>query len=238
MSCGLSDSLDSTIVITELQLWSHRFVITSEVNKYEVPYPPLTPTHCYPQGSFISMLFDDNFPYDYYEYLYAEKEDRLSWPWIVRQRLMVYPRSAKYMIINNITGENIFLLQQDDFTMLNGLLAFRIDTYDSTASDSTSVVLIDDSSAAVSVVFDSTTGITIITASLETLNTELSKLIFVYLDLCLNDNTSNYDSTTPISTDHALQTVYELYVLDKYFEVVSARGTDVAPYCPIRNGEE
>lgn len=234
MSCGLSNSLDSTIVVPELQLWANRFVMTSSVNKYEVPYPLYDLTHCYPEGSFISMLFDDNYPHNFYEHLYALKEDRLSWPWVVRQRLLIYPRSAKYEIINTTTGTNLFLLQQDDFTMLDGLLAFRVDTYDSTASDSTSVVLIDDSSAAVSIVFDSTSDITTITASLATLNTELSKLIFVYLDLCINQNTSNYDGLTPISTDHALQTLYELYVLDKYFEVVSARDTDVAPYCPKR----
>jgi len=226
MSCGLSDSLDSTIVITELQLWSHRFIMNSIVNKNEVPYPPETPTHCYPQGSFISMLFDDNFPYDYYEHLYAEKPDRLSWPWIVRQRLLVYPRSAKYMIINNQTGTNLFLLQADDFTMLDALLRFRM--------DSTSLTVIDDSSAAVSFVYDSTSLTGIVTASMATLNTELSKLIFVYLDLCVNGNTSNYDSAVPISTSHALQTIYELYVLDKYFEVISARDTDIAPYCPRR----
>jgi len=226
MSCGLSDSLDSTIVVPELQLWSHRFVLTSDVNKYEVPYPPETPTHCYPQGSFISMLFDDNFPYDYYEYLYALKEDRLAWPWIVRQRLLVYPRSAKYEIINTTTGQNLFLLQQDDFTMLDALLAFRM--------DSTSLTVIDDATTAVSFITDSTSGLSIVTASLETLNTELSKLIFVYLDLCVNGNTSNYDGIVPISTEHALQTIYELYVLDKYYEVVSARTTDVAPYCPKR----
>ena len=222
MSCGLSNSLDSTIVVPELQLWSHRFVLDSEVNKYEVPYPPETPTHCYPAGSFISLLFDDDYSLDYYEHLYAEKEDRLSWPWIVRQRLLVYSRSAKYMIINTQSGENLFLLQQDDFTMLDALLAFRM--------DSTAVVLIDDSTAPVS--FDSTSGIAV--ASLDTLTTELSKLIFIYLDLCINRNTSNYDTNVPISTDHALQTVYELYVIDKYFEVVSARDTDVAPYCPRR----
>lgn len=226
MSCGLSDSLDSTIVITELQLWSHRFIMNSIVNKNEVPYPPETPTHCYPQGSFISMLFDDNFPYDYYEHLYAEKPDRLSWPWIVRQRLLVYPRSAKYMIINNQTGTNLFLLQADDFTMLDALLRFRM--------DSTSLTVIDDSSASVSFVYDSTSLTGIVTASMATLNTELSKLIFVYLDLCVNNNTSNYDSVIPISTSHALQTIYELYVLDKYFEVISARDTDIAPYCPRR----
>jgi len=180
------------------------------------------------------MLFDDNYCLDYYEYLYSDKEDRLAWPWVVRQRLLVYPRSARYVTIDPTNGENLFLLQQDDFTMLDALLAFRVDTCDSTASDSTSVVLIDDATAAVSVVYDSTSGITTITASLATLNTELSQLIFVYLDLCLNDNTSNYDSVVPISTEHALQTIYELYVLDKYFEVVSARLTDVAPYCPKR----
>lgn len=226
MSCGLSDSLDSTIVITELQLWSHRFIMNSTVNKNEVPYPPETPTHCYPQGSFISMLFDDNFPYDYYEYLYAEKPDRLSWPWIVRQRLLVYPRSAKYMIINNQTGTNLFRLQADDFTMLDALLRFRM--------DSTSLTVIDDSSASVSFVYDSTSLTGIVTASMSTLNTELSKLIFVYLDLCVNNNTSNYDTAIPISTSHALQTIYELYVLDKYFDVISARDTDIAPYCPRR----
>lgn len=237
MSCGLSDSLDSTIVVTELQLWANHFILNSSVNRYEVPYPPKTPTHCYPQGSFISMLFDDNYPYDYYEYLYAEKLDRLSWPWIVKQRLLIYPRSAKYMIINNQTGKNLFLLQQDDFTMLDGLLAFRVNTYDSTATDSTSVVLIDDSSSSVAIVYDSTSDITTITASLLTLTTELSKLIFVFLDLCINQNTSNYDTTVPISTSHALQTIYELYMIDKYFDVISERDTDVAPYCPIRRGE-
>ena len=230
MSCGLSNSLDSTIVVPELQLWTNRFVLESSVNKYEVPYPLYDLTHCYPQGSFISMLFDDNYPYDYYDYLYAEKTDRLSWPWVVRQRLLIYPRSAKYMIINTTTGTNLFLLKQDDFTMLDALLAFRMDTYDSTASDSTALILIDDATAAVS--FDSTTGV--IVASLATLNTELSKLIFVFLDLCINKNTSNYDTTEPISTDHALQTIYELYILDKYFDLVSARDTDVAPYCPKR----
>ncbi len=228
MTCGLEDPLASTIVIPELQLWSNNFVLESSLNRYEVPYPPETPTGCYPEGSFISMLFNDNYSYNYYDYLYASVEDRLSWPWIVRQRILVYPRSADYKIINTTTGENIFLLQQDDLTMLDGLLAFRI------ASDSTSVILIDDSSSSVSVITDSTTGITTITASLETLTAELSKLIFIYLDLCINSNTSNYDINTTISTDHALQTIYELYVIDKYFRVVSSYNTDITPYCPRR----
>jgi hypothetical protein len=231
MSCGLSDSLDSTIVVPELQLWANRFVMGSSVNKYEVPYPVYDLTHCYLPGSFISMLFDDTYCLDHYHYLYADKEDRLSWPWVVRQRLLIYPRSARYMTIDPVNGENLFLLQQDDFTMLDALLALRMATCDSTTCDSTALILIDDSTAPVS--FDSTSGV--IVASLATLNTELSKLIFLFLDLCINNNVDNYcSSDVPISTSHALQTLYELYVMDKYFEIVSARRTDITPYCPIR----
>lgn len=223
MTCGLSDSLDSTILVPELQLWANRFVMGSSVNKYEVPYPVYDLTHCYPPGSFISLLFDDEYPHDFYEHLYAEKEDRLSWPWVVRQRMLIYPRSAKYMIINTATGENLFLLQDDDFTMLDALLAFRM--------DSTSITVINDSTSNVS--FDST-SITLI-ASIDTLSTELARLIFIYLDLCVNGNADEYCATlTTISTEHALQTLYELYVIDKYFDIVSARRTDVTPYCPIR----
>jgi len=227
MGCGTSNSLGSTIVIPELQLWSNNFVLSSDVNKYEVPYPPeISSPECNPQGTFISLLFDDNYSYNFYHYLYSEKEDKLSWPWIVRQRLLIYPRSAKYMIISDPTGENIFQLQSNDFTMLNALLAYRM--------DSTSLTVIDDASASVSFVMDSTTGLSIVTASMITLATELSRLIFVYLDLSVNRNISNYNGITPISTDGPLQTIYELYVLDKYFQVVSARGTDVTAYCPRR----
>jgi hypothetical protein len=52
-------------------------------------------------------------------------------------------------------------------------------------------------------------------------------LIFVYLDLVVNRNTSNYSTNTPISTDYSLQTIYELFVIDRYFEYVSCQAIDV-----------
>ena len=43
----------------------------------------------------------------------------------------------------------------------------------------------------------------------------------------VNKNISNYNTLIPISTDYSLQTIYELFVIDKYFEFVSCNAVDV-----------
>jgi hypothetical protein len=216
--CGI---IASTIVVPELEIYTRRFIVTSVVNKFGVPFPPELPPPaeclCYPSGSFISMLFDECYDLDYYKYLYKEVEDKLSWPSVVRRRLNIYPISARYMILDD-AGSNLFVLQADDFTLLDALLAYR--------QDSTSVVVID-STATVSLVYDSTSDLTTLTASVNGLSTELSKLIFIYLDLMINKNISNYNTLTPISTDYSLQTIYEMFIIDKYFEFVSCNAIDV-----------
>jgi len=210
-------TISSTIVVPELQIQAYDFILNSAVNKYNIQFPPELLSTCIPPGSFINMLFDETYDLDYYKYLYAEVLDKLSWPHLIKRRLNVYPVSAKYMQLNDDTGRNLFSLEQDDFTMLDALLAYR--------QDSTSVVLID-TTGAVSIT-DTTAGITIVRASLNALSTELSKLIFVYLDLELNKNTSNYSTDTPISTEGPLDTIYELFVIDKYFEYMASQSIDV-----------
>jgi len=226
--CRSTEGLSSTIVVPELQIWSHEFIINSVVNKYEVPYPPVTPDDCTQHpGSFISMLFNDEYDLDYYKYLYSEVEDRYEWPYIIKTRLLIYPRSAKYMTIDD-NGDNLFLLQNHDLILLDALLAYRM--------DATAMIVIDDATTPVTFIYDSTAGgSAILIASMNTLETELSKLIFVFLDLMVNGNTSNYNDTIPISTTCPVQTIYELYVIDKYFEVVSARGTGITIYCPVQD---
>lgn len=209
-------TIASTIVVPELQISAHDYILNSVVNKYNVQFPPELLSTCIPPGSFITMLFDETYDLDYYKYLYAEVEDKLSWPQIIKRRLNVYPVSAKYMELNDDNGRNLFNLEQDDFTMLDALLAFR--------QDATSVVLIDTTSVSI---IDTTAGLTIVRAGLNALSTELSKLIFVYLDLEINKNTSNYSTDTPISTDDPLETVFELLVIDKYFDYVSDQNVDV-----------
>jgi hypothetical protein len=217
--CG---TVASTIVVPELEIYSRRFIIDSRVNEFGVPFPAdlkLTTTS-FPQGSFIAMLFDECYDLDFYEYLYAEEPDKLSWPSVVRRRLNVYPISARYMEINNLSGRNLFNLQTDDFTLLDSLLVYRQDTTALVVVDTTGITT-------TSLVHDATTGLTILTTSLISLTTELSQLIFVYLDLVINKNISNYDSNVAISTDYSLQTIYELFVIDKYFDYMSCLAIDV-----------
>ena len=209
-------TIASTIVVPELQIQAYDFIINSVVNKYNIQFPPELLSTCIPPGSFITMLFDESYNLDYYKYLYVEIADKLSWPQIIKRRLNVYPVSAKYMELNDDTGRNLFNLEQDDFTMLDALLAYR--------QDATSVVLIDTTSVSI---IDTTAGLTIVRAGLDALSTELSKLIFVYLDLEINKNTSNYSTDNPISTEGPLQTVYELFIIDKYFDYVSGDNIDV-----------
>ena len=213
--CGI---VASTIVTSELEIQTRNFIIDSAVNKFGVPFPPELPETCFPEGSFITMLFDECYDLDYYKYLYEPIEDKLSWPAVVSRRLNVYPVSGRYMELNDTNGTNIFNLQADDFTMLDALLVYR--------QDSTGLVVID-STASVSLVVDTTADVVILTASLNTLTTELSELIFVYLDLVVNKNISNYSSNIPISTDYALKTIYELFVIDKYFNYMSCMAVDV-----------
>jgi hypothetical protein len=217
--CG---SVPSTLVVPELEIYSRRFIIDSRVNEFGVPFPPdlKLDTTCYPQGSFITMLFDECYDLDNYKYLYDEVDDKLSWPAVIRRRLNVYPVSARYLELDDVNGRNLFNLQPDDFTLLDALLVYRQDTTGLVVIDATNVVT-------TSLAYDATADVTILTTSLVSLTTELSQLIFVYLDLVINKNTSNYSINVPISTDTALRTIYELFVIDKYFEYMSCRAIDV-----------
>jgi hypothetical protein len=214
------DPIPSTIVVPELEIYGRSFILESQVNKFGVPFPAdmnLDDT-CYPQGSFITMLFNECYDLDYYKYLYSDVQDKLSWPAVVRRRLNVYPVSARYMELAD-NGLNTFSLLADDFTLLDALLIYR--------QDSTGLVVVDTTGVTTTLVYDATAGITILTTDLDVLSTELSKLIFIYLDLVVNKNISNYFSNVPISTDFSLQTIYELFVISKYFDYISCLAIDV-----------
>jgi hypothetical protein len=197
-------TIASTIVVLELQYWIQKFIVESTVNKNGVPTPSSIDTLYLPQKSFIEMLFNDNYSWEEYKYLYTE-QPKASWPSPISVRLNLYPASGKYYeISSDSTGVNLFHLQSEDLTMLNTLLAYRI--------DSTSVSIIDSTSE---ISFDSTSNI--LTCNYSNFTTDLSKLIYLYLDLKINGNFSRYNNTTLISQGTLLETFYELYVLDQFF---------------------
>lgn len=257
MPCG---AFGSTIVVPELQIWSNRFIVDSAVNKNEVPYPPETPEVCFPPGSFITMLFNEDYDLDYYKYLYASKRDRLAWPYVIKHRLLVYPLSGQYYVIPMPgaadSGSNIFQLGQDDFTMLDALLAYRMDSTSVDMIDSTANIFIKREFLELShggylligpsgkrgrlvLNYNSSADTDILLADFNSLSTELSKLIYVYLDLKINYSVRYYNTATPISTTNPLAyrtidpltTIYELFVLDKCFEFLAANSVDPAFSC-------
>ncbi len=202
-------------MVPELQHWFYTFVVNSYVNKYGVPAPVDIAEHWMPQKSFIELIFNPNYPYDSYEYRYKGGLSNANWPQVVRTRTMIYGGAADYLQLDP-TGHNVFLLQQDDFTLLDALLAYR--------QDSTGVTIIDSTATTV---FDSTSGV--LTAYYDGLSTPLSKLIYLYLQLKIYGDYSRYNNTIIISRDDTnpsyinLENMFEMVLLDEYFNTVSNR---------------
>ena len=204
----------SATLVPELQHWFREFVVGSAVNKYRIPLPvdiPLLYLEPKNRGSFVEMLFNDDYPYTTYQYLYKPNPSWGCIPISALDRLKLYPAAARYLKLDPVDGTNTFILQQHDFESLNALLQYRQDATSVTIVDATGVVS-----------FDSTTNI--FTVDYNFLNTNLSKLIYLYLDLKIRDNIDKYNNTDLICVT-VLEACYEAYVLDQYFKFVSARGT-------------
>ena len=216
-------TLSNTSLVPEFQHYFHDFVLRSTVNKNQIPMPVDIDPMFLTSQSVVELLCNNTFPYSSYYYLYQNSSIGL-WPVLTRQRLMVYP-SSKYLVPGT-TGDNIFNLQADDFSMLDILLRYR--------HDSTSVILIDttaDSTALI--IIDSTAGILTVTGNVNTsLHTPLSKLIFLYLDLHINGNyLGYYNMSTIISDCSMLATCFELKLIDDYFDFMSSRSSTFLINC-------
>jgi hypothetical protein len=203
-------TLASTKLVPELQYYFEDFIRFSIINKNQIPAPVTVEDIYIPSQSFIELLFNDDYSYTSYKYLYTESASRSTIPTEYLDRLMLYSSSGKYLELGD-TGENLFLLQSNDFTMLDALLSYR--------ADSTSLTLIDTTGI---ISFDSTSNI--LYADFDSFTTSLSKLIYLYLDLKIRDNTSNYNNTSLISNGGLLSSCYEAYVLDEFFKIISIRG--------------
>jgi hypothetical protein len=228
--------LTSYTIVPELQHWYSLFVIDSSiVTKDRIPPPVDIPELYLSNISFISMLFNNSYCQDSYEYKYKQETNVLCIPRIAYDRMIVYPSSSQYVNIDP-KGDNIFALQADDFTLLDALLKYRTLICDSTGVetacgvDATSFNLVMIDSTNVSFVCDATTNICILQASLGSLSTELSKLIYLYLDLKVNGNFLNYNNTSLISTGGMLESCYESYLIDQYYKCMSSK-TVLFPDC-------
>ncbi len=195
-------------LVPELQSAYGKFILSATLNKDQIDNPVIIPDIYLTENSFLNMLFNNNYNLTDYSYLYVEQDPSVV-PRIATTRLQIYPGSSKYLIMDD-EGSNIFNLQNDDFSLLDSLLAYR--------NDSTSLTIID--STAITI-FDSTS--TILTTSFDILTTELSKMIYLYLDLKINGNYSNYNNLQTISTGGLLQTCYETYLIEQFFVFITTQ---------------
>ena len=180
-------------LVPELQFWFNKFLISAEVNKEQIPIPSAPPeTFMSTDKSFIRLLFDDNWP-GYENYnIYFKELDRSFWPGPVATRLSISPGSSYY--VSDSTGTNLFKLEDDDINLLDKLLTYRLDSTNADISD----------------------------IEFSSLKTNLSKLIFLFLDLQINGNYENYNTEELIS-QNLLEYCYECYVLDKMFNFISSK---------------
>lgn len=225
--------LTSYTLVPELQHWFNHFVINSEVNRDLVPPPVDITETVMPENSFIEMLFNDNYNKTSYEYRYIAESNMGCIPRSAIARLQIYPGSWQYLTMDP-TGDNVFDLQPNDFVMLDALLAFR-----NGATDSTSFIFID--STSISFVSDATAGIYILSANYNSLSTELSKLIYLFLRLEVLGDFSLYNNETLVTTTgcNMIEPCFEAYLIDKYFAFMTAREPDLIYDCePCNQGEQ
>ncbi len=189
-----------TSIVLELQYYMEHIVRKSSLNKLNIPVPAtVDPSFIEGNQSFIRLLFDDNWPSSltHYRYLYREETNKRLWPSFVLTRMMVYGKSSKYYVCDSddvsICNINLFNLKEDDLNLIDKLLLFRT---------------------------DSTCDISYI--NIDDLKTNLSKLIYIYLNFKLTNDYELYNNTDLISNpSDLLLSCYEVYVIETMFSQIS-----------------
>jgi len=218
-------SFSGYTLVPELQHFYREFILKSIINKDRIPPPSDINPINFPPQSFINLLLNDEYPADFYEYNYTLVADFFCVPRQVTSRLQIYPGMWQYVNLDP-AGDNIFELTSNDLIMLDALLAYRM--------DSTSLTIID--STSISIITDATAGLSILFADYNTLDTCLSKLIYLYLQVQIYDNYQLYDNTDLISScsmspASLLCSIFESYVLDAYFKFMMNRASDMIYKC-------
>ncbi len=193
----------SKIIVPELQYYYNNFIINENtLNRDSIPFPITIDSTNLNNYCFVKLLFDENWSIDStsYDYLFISNDDRTSWPKSILDRAMIYPSESSYYNITtdiDTSSTNIFEIQNDDLTLLNKLLQYRL--------DSTSITLID--------------------IDYNNLSTNLSKLIYLYLNLKINNDYSLYDNITLLCNSNSIiECIYESYIIQKIFDYISNKG--------------
>lgn len=191
--------------IPELNSWLNTRAFESPIGASSYDFPTeINKDKWTTKESVINLLFDPCFDSTTYVTTFKEidflklddrvLQNRLS---IHRQTLHIYvPELSQYesMYLQSGSGENILEFTTEELDMLDRLFQYRTT---GTAD---------------------LTGIIIQPEHESILDSELSKLIFLYLNLKLNSDFSQYDFSNEIAnSDRLIELMFEKFVLDSYF---------------------
>jgi len=245
----------SAKLFPDLQKYFSKYLKTNQVDRYEVPIPgEIYSEHFAECRSFIRLLFDDDWHFPNYTHCYNKIEDRSAWPISIRDRLMVYTHTEYHLpccdstnmnmiyqqcdststeflntidhnmsncCIDSTSSSNVFNLIDEDFLLLNALNVYRCDTtaviiYEQELLSSNSLVLLpDEHKWLLSVAFNS-------------LISPLAKLIFIYLNVVINNDYLFYQwNGTNYLSENLLEHLYEIYVIDNIFQNMIKAGSDL-----------
>jgi hypothetical protein len=148
-----------------------------------------------PSGSFIELLFSQTFDSTSYTYLFEEIEiSDLSKTLEERLKTSYSTMEVYTSVDSTATGENIFSISSENIILLDKLLSYRR---------------------------SGNTNLSDITYA--NLNSTLSKLIYVYLDLVVNNNyTILNDNSVASEDDNILENLFELYVVNESHKLMKS----------------
>lgn len=184
----------SYIVIPEIEYHFGNFLKGRNITNEFILTPVIPKSTEVYSGSVIELMFNSTFDSTSYSHMCREISVFLDWPRTLQQRALVHSQATCF-VFDDAGTFNFLNLENDDFMLINILLAYRT----------------------------SGTG-TIGWINYDNLSTNLSKMLYIYLDLVLNNNTSRFNNITLMSDSSSLlETMFEIYLCDKIFEYIETQ---------------
>jgi hypothetical protein len=190
--------------IPELNYWIYNRYFESPVNEYHFNFPvELSQENWSVDDSVLNLLFNESFTASSYRYMFNNISFQSITCSSLRMRLSAYRGNLNIYVIPDISIitnlTNALELTIEELELCDILLNYRI----STTNDSSSIVVVTDE-------LDS--------LDYNNLTSSFSKLIYIYLQVMINDDMTLYDNTTPIAnTNRLIELIYEKFILDSCF---------------------
>jgi len=183
----------------ELNYWIYTRYFESPINEYHFEFPiELSSTRYWIPTSVFSLLFDDSFNETSYSIMFNRITFESITESILSMRLSRY-RSDLEIFINTDSSSSVSVnaldIDSEEEELLDVLFHYRTDSLDTSAELNV-------------IVYDN-------------LQSGLSKLIYIYLQLMVNNNIEIYNNSDVIANhQRLLEVVFEKYLIDAYFRKI------------------